>query len=105
MENRKRLFEILTDMHRVHKADKKRLTEYLEKKECYLTTTNKFPNGGPDTIVSHEFEARNQIFGGLNALSLYKDGTIRFKAYEKMNDEEAFEIFDLFIHNANVMGS
>jgi hypothetical protein len=98
MENRKRLFETLTDCYR-HNGDRKKIREYLKKKDCYLTTTNKFPNGGPDTIVSHEFEAGNQLYG-LKSLSLKADGTVWFQAYDKMNDELAFEIFDQFIHNA-----
>jgi len=99
MENRKRLFETLTDAYH-HDSDCKKLREYLKKKDCYLTTTNQFPNGGTDTILSHEFEAENQIIGGLKSLSLKKDGTMSFKSYEKMSDAEAFDIFDTFVHNA-----
>ena len=93
-----RLFNTITDAYR-HKSDRDRIREYLKQKNCYLTTTNKFPNGGLDTIESHEFEADNQITGGLKAVSLKKDGTITFKAYTMLNDEMVFEIFDAFVHN------
>lgn len=93
-----RIFNTLKDAYR-NAADRKRVREYLDAKDCYLTTTNRYPNGGLEYTDSFEFKAENQITGGLKALSLKKDGAITFKAYEMMNDEMAFEIFETFVHN------